>query len=74
MTFSSTMIGYDKHQCTKSFNCIAEIECKNNCITYCISMYLMSEITLNITLHGSKCNAIITHFLSLILLINAQLF
>ena len=40
MTFSS-MIAYDKHQCTNSFNSLMEIVCKNSCITYCISMYLM---------------------------------
>ena len=66
------MIAHDKHQCTNSFNCIQEIECKNNCITYCITMYPMSEITLYITLHGSKYNTILRHFLSLILLLNAQ--
>ena len=34
----------------------------------------MSEITLNIKLLGSMCITILRHFLSLILLINAQCF
>ena len=51
------MIAYDKHQCTNHFLCIAEINCNNNCISNRIyQCAFKSEITLNITIHGSNYN------------------
>ena len=59
------MITYDKHQCTNHFLCIAEINCNNNCIYFTNNTNVpLSEITLNITLPGSKSNKIIRHFIT----------
>ena len=47
------MVAYDEHQCTINFRFSEEINCNNNCISHIIPSAIMSEITLNITLHDS---------------------
>ena len=37
------MIGYDKHQCTNHFHCIAEINYDNNSISLMISNVLFNS-------------------------------
>ena len=57
------MIAYDKHQCTIHFPFIEEINCINNCISHAI----ISEITINITLHGSNYSRLLKHFIPIMI-------
>ena len=65
------MIAYDKHQCTNHFLCIEEIKCKKlitTVVVFYISLWcaIMSEITLNISLHGSNSNRLLRNLLHMI--------
>ena len=52
------MIAYNQHQYIIHFHCIAEINCNDNCIHHFIPI---SEMTLNVSIHGSNCNKLLTH-------------
>ena len=45
------------------FLCIAEINCNKFFILHINKSAIMSQMTLNITLHGSNCNTLLRHFI-----------
>ena len=61
MAFYFLMIGYDKHQWTNHFLSFVEIICNTNCILQIIP--IMSDIALNMSLHGTNCNRLLINFI-----------
>ena len=61
--FLRRMIAYYEHQCTNHFLSIAEINYNNILFHKSFQCAIMSEITLNITLHGSNCSRLLGHFI-----------